>query len=1497
MKKILAIFTIILLTTNAWSATITSDGSARLYFNMSAVNWWIAGTNGNGNFAYFYNSNGKYAWSAHSVKYSDSQYYVVIPSGTWNGVILTRNNTSTAPSWDNKWNQTGDITLSSTSNYISKFSEGSTSVTWGTAVKQASTGKLTASSTNVFTAVNVTLTPSLSSNADVNAIKSTSYSVSPSSNAKISGNIFSASAEGTYTITATITYHPKGYTELTSTTTASTQITVKVPAEETHNVTISYKYDDKDVQESMTTSVGVKTVSEITAPDIKGHSFVSWTLGNGITIKSGSTTSLTIGIITKSTGTYSLTANYVQNSVYFVNTARWKTVNVYAWSDDDNRNSDWPGEALTATGEQIGGYDVYKFTSGAGYENVIFNNKEGAGDGEQTPDLTWTTNKYYVYNSEGTVDSDDWYEKNQVVAVLPELVISLAGSMNGWNTELSRLVKSDDGLTASVTVLLEADTYVFKVVVNDKWLGSQETITREHCTNWTLEQGDGSDNYNCRIIADQIGEYEFVWTYATNQLSVKYPAKGEVYEPEPAPNGYRTIYLNTKNLWHSDNAKFFAHSWGADDSFQDVQLEFYIGYIYKVYVPNNHQNIIFVRMSPNATEFAWEGEHFWGQTADLTIPASKDCYTIRGWGADQGVWTTYGVDHNQDPLYSSSVPSECPDVMLQGFYWDSNQNKYYGCTRWWNLQQEAEEISSYFDLIWLPPSALSSGGVGYHPKQYSNQNSDWGQRGELEYLIKQFHDGGTKVIADMVVNHIEGKDGWCSFYEQDFGEYGYFQVDGSYISQDDEMKWDADEYCRGKAIGAKEDGYDGESNYGAARDLAHGEEKVRQMFRAYAKWMVNVMKYDGFRYDYCKGFHMSHVNDYNANAGAYFSMIEYYDGNRDVLWSRIADAGENTLALDFAMKFNVMNAGIGQFNYAACKNPNSLIGMGKGKWAVNFIDNHDTFERGNGCDFGGSDPMSNDVKDRLLQANAYMLSMPGVPCVFYPHWKAHGAAIKPMILARKAVGVHSESAVSDDVVDNGYRAYVTGTKGTLILELGAACSSCPYGYIEVAAGTGYKMYITYECSSPKLTISQGTTAYRTPTMSVTMNALGLAGTPTIYYTLDGSDPKSSNTKKTYNGAITISGTVTLKAYADVDGRQSEVQTCEYTYIPPQEQSITIAFQKPDSWSNVYLYSWDSNEEKLTGNWPGTQLTQTNAGGLYYYRFSDGQPREINFIFNNNAGTQSADLLTYEDVCYGWENNAAKLINCADNASSTIYHYGTANQGDGVYEIEDEYVGSLIYKRIFTPGKWETLYLPFEVEKVTVEDDGEYKLSPWQLSNGGNYYLAEPVGVQNGELYFDFTTTLEANKPYIIQFPEKNGYYNDRVVTFHGTRKWNELSTSFEPLKPTTQMAMQGNNTLRRQTLQENVYVLRATNDFVLQRSATTLQPFECYVLPQQATTASAAPRMRVRLRGQDDDVTTELDDVMQPTLNLTQPMYNMLGQQVDENYHGIIIQNGYKYIK
>lgn len=281
---------------NMSAATITSDGTARLYFNMSAIDWWTAGTNGNGNFAYFFNSSTN-KWSAHSVQYSGNTYYVVIPSGSWTTVILTRNNTSTSPSWDNKWNQTGNITLSSTSNYISKFSENSEIATWGTAVKPASTGSLSASATSVDIGTNVTLTPSLTSNTNINTLKSTSYSISPSSGASINGNTFTATKAGTYTITATITYHPNGYSSLTSTEKATKTITV-------NPWTITWNPNGGSVTPTSSTYDGANAVS-LPTPTRTGYNFVGW-----FTAASGGTQINDIGTTTKPTSNVTYYAHW-----------------------------------------------------------------------------------------------------------------------------------------------------------------------------------------------------------------------------------------------------------------------------------------------------------------------------------------------------------------------------------------------------------------------------------------------------------------------------------------------------------------------------------------------------------------------------------------------------------------------------------------------------------------------------------------------------------------------------------------------------------------------------------------------------------------------------------------------------------------------------------------------------------------------------------------------------------------------------------------------------------------------------------------------------------------------------------------------------------------------------------------------------------------------------------------------------------------------------------
>lgn len=231
---------------------------------------------------------------------------------------------------------------------------------------------------------------------------------------------------------------------------------------------------------------------------------------------------------------------------------------------------------------------------------------------------------------------------------------------------------------------------------------------------------------------------------------------------------------------------------------------------------------------------------------------------------------------------------------------------------------------------------------------------------------------------------------------------------------------------------------------------------------------------------------------------------------------------------------------------------------------------------------------------------------------------------------------------------------------------------------------------------------------------------------------------------------------------------------------------------------------------------------------------------------------SCEAMDDYKVATNWSSLKSRLRDACLN----IYHYNTRLGTNGVYTIEDTLVASIYYRRQFTPYRWETLYLPFEVDRVTVLEDGvEYDLRPWNIITGGDYYLAKPDGMLNLEILFDFTDELEAHTPYIIQFVYD--YYRDKIITFYGKESWNKLSTSLEVLSSSTWMQIAGNTTLQDQLLEKPVYMLRSGLDFILQKTTTTLHPFECYVMPY--TVQSGAPaRMSVRLR---DDVATAVESM------------------------------------
>ena len=239
---------------------------------------------------------------------------------------------------------------------------------------------------------------------------------------------------------------------------------------------------------------------------------------------------------------------------------------------------------------------------------------------------------------------------------------------------------------------------------------------------------------------------------------------------------------------------------------------------------------------------------------------------------------------------------------------------------------------------------------------------------------------------------------------------------------------------------------------------------------------------------------------------------------------------------------------------------------------------------------------------------------------------------------------------------------------------------------------------------------------------------------------------------------------------------------------------------------------------------------------------------------------SCEAMDDYKVATNWSSLKSRLRDACLN----IYHYNTALGANGVHTTEDTLVASIYYRRKFTPYRWETLYLPFEVDRVTVLEEGvEYDLTAWDIVDGGHYFLAKPDGMLNKEILFGFTDELESHTPYIIQFSD--AYYTDKLITFYGKESWNKLSTSFEVLSSSAWMQIAGNTTLQDQLLEKPVYMLRSGLDFILQKTTTTLHPFECYVMPY-ATPSGTPARMNVRFRG---DVPTAVESVKGNESHLT----------------------------
>ncbi len=602
-------------------------------------------------------------------------------------------------------------------------------------------------------------------------------------------------------------------------------------------------------------------------------------------------------------------------------------------------------------------------------------------------------------------------------------------------------------------------------------------------------------------------------------------------------------------------------------------------------------------------------------------------------------------------MFAQGWPANYSGVMLQGFSWDS-----YDYSQWTVLEKQADDMKGFIDLVWLPQSGKcieTTKVMGYMPYYYFNQNSSFGTEAELRSLIAKFKANGIGAIADVVVNH-RNTDGWYAFPAETYKGVTYQMLSTDICKNDDGGS---------TAIQAKKDGvslsnnYDEGTDFGGCRDIDHKSENVQKVIKAYLKYLKDDLGYTGFRYDMVKGFDGSHVADYNDATGVEYSVGEYWDGNEKIE-SWINRTNKKSAAFDFQFRYNVRDAVNGAANGKVTtssdwsklnSNDNLMHDANYRRYAVTFVENHDTQKR---SESEQNDPLRKDT----IAANAYMLAMPGTPCVFQPHWRAYKQEIKSMIEARKLAGITNMSNYTNKMAQTAcFANETTGNKAKLIVVVGNNTKAYTPGadYTQILEGYHYRYYLSKSAETAWCNIPSGEyeAGFKAKLTAVSQNS-----NAKLVYTTDGTAPTAKSKQVTTGSTINIDNTCTLKVGLLINGNVTGIRTYNYTIKAFEPYTITVyanADQVTNWGSAMYFYAWNTSGE-FTEKWPGTAVTATktlNGKKWYYMDFKiKSKDAIVNVIFNQGKNKkQSVDM------------NAG---------NSTKFYEITTTQSNGKYTCKD-----------------------------------------------------------------------------------------------------------------------------------------------------------------------------------------------------------------------------------
>lgn len=373
----------------------------------------------------------------------------------------------------------------------------------------------------------------------------------------------------------------------------------------------------------------------------------------------------------------------------------------------------------------------------------------------------------------------------------------------------------------------------------------------------------------------------------------------------------------------------------------------------------------------------------------------------------------------------------------------------------------------------------------------------------------------------------------------------------------------------------------------------------------------------------------------------------------------------------------------------------------------------------------------------------------------------------------------------------------------------------------------------------------------------------VAGTYTITATYDGDD---NYVKSTASYTITVEATLQLegegtleKPYTVADALaivKANKQTKDKVYVKGVVTKVISKEEDIATYKNCDYYIADSEDatDQLEA-YHGKYLNNTDVT-------SADQIAKGDKVILNGALTLYKDKNIIE---LGKGNYIASFL---DTKELTIDEVDDNT-------VEDARHATVLLARKFNANAWNTLVLPFNMtaEQVTATFGADAKLANYTgttRNDDGTYTLN-----------FKTTTTLTANTPVFV--------YGAKDVDAATIEDVNMVAGT--PTSTPADAAFAFTGSYESMTLEAGDWFISSDNKFY--RAQGTEKMKATRAIFRAVTPEAAAKGITMTIDGQ----TTAISGVMADgTLTTDAPAYNVAGQRVSDNYHGLVIKGGKKYM-